>query len=152
MDWITTYASETQLQQTVNALAQCNDRTARFGLSLTAREMEELAWERFAALRAVGRVEFGGGILPALIDAFCDSAYLQQTAYAETICTLQEIFYAQKGACWLSDAELLVAMRRVYDELAGGDAAFLADVPPVALRRIAAGGSLRGTGLERGDG
>ena len=74
MDWITTYASETQLQQTVNALAQCNDRTARFGLSLTARE------------------------------------------------------------------------------LAGGDAAFLADVPPEALRRIAAGGSLRGTGLERGDG
>ena len=130
MDWITTYASETQLQQTVNALAQCNDRTARFGLSLTAREMEELAWERFAALRAAGRVEFGGGILPALIDAFCDSAYLQQTAYAETICTLQEIFYAQKG----------------------GDAAFLADVPPEALRRIAAGGSLRGTGLERGDG
>ena len=41
MDWITTYASETQLQQTVNALAQCNDRTARFGLSLTAREMVE---------------------------------------------------------------------------------------------------------------
>lgn len=55
MDWITIYASETQLQQTVNALAQCNDKTARFGLSLTAREIDELARNRFAFVCAWGR-------------------------------------------------------------------------------------------------
>ena len=87
--------------------------------------------------------------LPALLHKN-DSVTSRQ--FPDRLRTLQEIFYAQKGACGLSDAELLVAMRRVYDELAGGDAAFLADVPPEALRRIAAGGSLRGTGLERGDG
>ena len=44
------------------------------------------------------RVEFGEGIVPKIIYEFCDSNYIDQNNYVDTIIRLQEIFYLYKNA------------------------------------------------------
>lgn len=121
-------SSAAGLARTVEQLRGLNVRTARFGLTLTEEEMAALAAGRSKALRDAGRVELGDGMLPALAEAFCDSPYLQQTEYAGTLQTLQEIFYWFKTESrdrW-TDEELLALLRRAYDGKAGGAAEYLA--------------------------
>ena len=70
-----------QLEQEKKQLAcllDCNSKTAAYGLALTEADAKQLLSERKTALRQQERLEFGAGILPALIDAFCDSAYITQ--------------------------------------------------------------------------
>lgn len=108
--------------------ALCTQRLARFGLALCPRQMEALQAGRAAALRSTGRVELGSGILPQLIDAFCDSPWFTQENLTEELLTLQEIFYHWKneaGDC-VPDDELLTFLRRVYEEKAHGAAEYLA--------------------------
>ena len=121
--------------ETVRSLAACNARTARFGLTLTAAETAALAEGRVRALRDTGRVEFGGGILPRLVLAFCDSPYLEQTTYADTLLTLQETFYAFKNEFKdrMSDESLLKLLRRAFDDRAHGAAELLAGLTPLEL-------------------
>lgn len=82
---------------------------------------------RDASLRDSGRVEFGGGILPAVIYAFCDSPYMNQAEYADSLAQLQEIFYLYKSEALdlLTDEELLSFMRRHFDETCYGDIEYL---------------------------
>ena len=123
-----------QLAQTEQALAVCNETSARFGLCLSPQEIRALAQHRFAALQSAGRLELSGaGVLPVLIDAFCDSPYLAPSDYAQTLDALQEQFYAFKNDCEaLSDEELARAMRLVFDRV-GGDLKVLADADRTAL-------------------
>ena len=74
--------------------------------------MERLAASRFSALKKTGRIEFGEGILPKLIQRFLDSPYLIQNTYEETLTQLQELFYELKNETkeHLSDDELLTAI------------------------------------------
>ena len=55
---------------------EANGYTAKFGLSLTDQEAALLLRERKDILKNQERVEFGKGILPKLIYAFCDSPYI----------------------------------------------------------------------------
>jgi len=124
-----------QLARMEQALAACNAKTARFGLTLSPEQIAALAAGRTQALRNTGRVEFGEGILPRLVLAFCDSPYLYQEDYAETMLTLQEIFYNFKNEFQerLSDDGLLRLLRRAFDERAHGAAEYLAGLSPVEL-------------------
>lgn len=72
-------------------------------------------------------MEFGEGILPKIIFAFCDSAYIDQENYAETIARLQEIFYTFKNETLdeITDDELLEFMREQYEEKCCGDTEYL---------------------------
>ena len=106
----------------------CIRRLERFGLALTREALETLQMGRAAALRAAGRVEMGSGILPQLVDAFCDSPDLTQENLTEELLALQEIFYhwkSEAGDC-APDHELLTFLRRAYDEKGRGGAEGLA--------------------------
>ena len=94
MEWILMPVSPPE--ETVRALAACNQRTERFGLTLSPRQMAALASGRREALRSTGRVEFGEGILPRLIHQFCDSPYVDSETWAETLEELQGLFYCFK--------------------------------------------------------
>ena len=83
-------------KQALEELKDCNSLTLKYGLSLSEQQMEELIEKRFEALRANGRIEFGQGILKKLIYEFCDSPYLMQENYQETLMELQDIFYFYK--------------------------------------------------------
>jgi hypothetical protein len=109
-------------------LRDCNGFTGQFGLSLREEQIQSLVARRFGALRDTGRVEFGGGILPKLIYAFCDSPYISQETYEDTITELQDLFYYYKNESEdrLSDDELISFMKTVFDGRAQGSLDYLA--------------------------
>jgi len=132
-----------QVHAAQQELLACNGRTAPYGLTLTLTDIEELAQGHIDALRSAGRVEFGGGVLQKLVDAFCDSPYLTQDNYAQALSELQEIFYYYKGESMerLSDDDLIGAMKEVFDGRAQGSLEYLAGTSLEELCRRARGGS-----------
>lgn len=120
-------------------LRECNAYSGRFGLTLRENEIAELTESRAEVLRAAGRIEFGGGILPKLIRAICDSPFIEQENYADVLAELQEIFYHFKNETRdrLTDDELIKLMVRVFNGRAQGSAEYLAGLTAEALARIA---------------
>lgn len=82
-----------QLTAAHQEVRECNGYSQKFGLTLSEPEITELVACRAEALRASGRIEFGGGILPKLIRAFCDSPYIEQENYAAALAELQKAFF-----------------------------------------------------------
>ncbi|MGN0659030.1 MAG: DUF6323 family protein [Emergencia sp.] len=117
---------ETQRKDREQLLA-CNQMTQDWGLQLTEEDAAALAAARQTALEGSGRIEFDGGIMPELIRTFCDSPYLQQDSYAQTLGLLQEAFYQCKSEAMelLTDRELLDFMREYFDDPCRGDAEYL---------------------------
>ncbi len=118
-----------QQKQEITKVLECNDKSSRFGLILSEEEAKGLIVSRRDTLKEQRRVEFGGGILPNLIDAFCDSEFMQQDTYAETLTELQELFYLYKNESrdLMTDDELMAVMRELYDTVCFGSVEYLAD-------------------------
>lgn len=123
MDWLEVMSQKNQIQKVM----QTNQYTERFGLVLSEEEANLLVQERSSSLRQEQRIEFGEGILPKLIFQFCDSPYLSQDNYMESIIRLQEIFYLYKNESLddLSDDELLDYMKEKFDGVCQGDFEYL---------------------------
>ena len=123
MDRLEVMSQKNQIQKVM----QTNQYTERFGLVLSEEEANFLVQERSSSLRQEQRVEFGEGILPKLIFQFCDSPYLSQDNYVESILRLQEIFYLYKNESLddLSDDELLDYMKEKFDGVCQGDFEYL---------------------------
>ena len=131
----------------------CNEFTGRFGLVLSDREIEELVECRAEILKNTGRVEFGGGILPKLIYAFCDSPYIEQENYEDTLAELQEAFYYYKNEAMeaYSDDELIEYMVSVFNRRAHGSAQYLIETSLESLCRYARKGYDKRSVGEAGD-
>lgn len=114
---LTLFNSKLVNAKALNEVIVCNNFTAPYGLVLTEAQALELVKTRSDALRANGRIEFGGGIIDKIIKAFCDSNYLSEDNYAETISELVEIFYYYKNEMLdvLSDDELIELMKKYYN-------------------------------------
>lgn len=121
-------------------LAVCNEATAKYGLRLTEQQMIGLVERRTEALRATGRVEFGRGVVRELVRGFCDSPYLSQENYEDTIADVQDVFYRSKedaevdGGEPMADDDLVEALRYAFDHEAAGSTEALADMPIATLR------------------
>jgi len=128
-----------QMFMAVNELRECNELTARFGLTLSETQIQNLAESRFNALRDTGRVEFGEGILKKLIAAFCDSPYLTQENFEDTITELQDSFYYFKNESMdrFSDDELIEFMNTVFNGRAQGSLDYLSGTSLEELCRYA---------------
>ncbi|NLI53789.1 MAG: hypothetical protein GX417_05615 [Clostridiales bacterium] len=102
-------------------LRAVNAVSARFGLTLSEDAMQELAHARTRALIDHGRVELGESAVRAVIEGFCDSPFLLQEDYEETLAELVDAFYYFKNACGdqIADDELILAMRERYDAYDG---------------------------------
>lgn len=116
-----------QQKKELERVLECNKKTERYGLILTQDEARNLMVSRKESLTESQRVEFGGGVLPKIIDAFCDSQYINQDNYADILSELQEIFYDYKNETQdeLTDDELIKFMRKQYDEICFGDMEYL---------------------------
>ena len=125
-----------QPKETMRVLMDMNRRTTRYGLTLTQEQMEALADSQVRALRDTGRVELGNGILPRLIEAFCDSPNLHQADYAGTLETLQTVFYRVKNETGdlTPDEDILRLLRQAFDR-AGGSTDYLAGYSLAELAR-----------------
>ncbi|MEL7603139.1 MAG: DUF6323 family protein [Bacillota bacterium] len=116
------------LRSEMAQLAACNDFTVKYGLMLSESQLQRLEEARRETLRVNGRVEFGGGVLKKLIYAFCDSPYVQQQGWEDTLAELQDIFYTFKNEAddRLSDDELIEFMKKTFDGVAQGSLDYLA--------------------------
>ena len=125
-----------QPQEPIQALAAANRQTARYGLTLTPEQMTALAESRTRALLDTGRVELGAGILPRLVETFCDSPHLHQAEYAAALEALQSIFYRCKNEAGdlTPDEDILRLLRRAFDK-AGGSTDYLEGCPFAELVR-----------------
>lgn len=110
-----------------NEIRKTNEYTCQYGLCLTEEDIQELVLERRECLTEQQRVEFGKGVLDKIIFAFCDSRYIYQKNYVETIAKLQEIFYLYKNESMdiLTDEELLTLMRDAFDGKCQGSLEYL---------------------------
>ncbi len=118
-----------QQKQELARVLECNKKTEQFGLVLSEDEANNLMLSRKASLVNSQRVEFGEGILPKIIYYFCDSQYINQDTYADTLDQLQEIFYQYKNETKdeITDDELLDFMRKQFEEVCFGDLDYLSN-------------------------
>ena len=122
-DWMILLQQQNQLAKVL----ETNQTTAQFGLSLTAQDAELILEERKNVLKEQKRVEFGQGIIPKIIFEFCDSDYIDQNNYVDTIVRLQEIFYLYKNEMQdeITDDELLHLMKEQFEKICFGDLDYL---------------------------
>lgn len=122
-NWIAFLQQETQLAEVI----ETNRLTGQFGLVLSEQDAKLILEERRNTLREQKRVEFGSGMTVRIIEAFCDSDFINQDNYVELIIRLQEIFYLYKNEMMdeISDDELLHFMREQFDQTCFGDPDYL---------------------------
>ena len=131
-----------QLSAAKEEIRRCNDLNQIYGLTLTESDITELVELRGNALRSTGRVEFGGGILPKLIRAFCKSPYVNPYNYATTLAELQDAFYYFKNESEdrFSDDELIEFMANIFNGQAHGSTEVLTSISLEELCRWARNG------------
>lgn len=131
-----------QLEAAKEEIRCCNELNHLHGLNLTEADITELVELRGRALRQTGRIEFGGGVLPKLIRAFCKSPYVDAYNYAATLGDLQDAFYYFKNESGdlFSDDELIEFMERVFNGQAHGSAEVLTTISLEELCRWARNG------------
>lgn len=114
-------ANISRREDTVGALEALDRKMEPLGLRLTKEECLALAEGRERALRDTGRVEFGGGILPALAEVLADSPYLDPVEWAETLMEGQLLFYHWKTEVGdlVPDRALLAFLRKAFDHARG---------------------------------
>ena len=83
--------------------------------------------EKSESLKEQKRIEYGESILPKIIYEFCDSDYISQRNYVETIGRLQDIFFLYKNEMMdeISDDELLHFMKEQFETVCYGDLEYL---------------------------
>lgn len=115
LNTLSTRAAEAQL-------LSLNEKSEQYGLSLTPADAAALMQTRSQALSATGRVEIGAATVGKLAEAFCDSCWINQRGYAETLHELVELFYEMKNETEdrVPDDELIAFMKDCYESRCGG--------------------------------
>lgn len=122
-DWMILLQDQNQLQKVMST----NQITEKYGLILSEQDAELILTERAEVLKEQKRVEFGEGIAVKIINEFCDSDYMDQNNYVQTIIRLQEIFYYYKNEMLdeITDDELLQFMKEQFENVCYGDLDYL---------------------------
>ena len=109
-------------KQIFNDISMCNEITSEYGLILHEEDVKEIIKTRNVALEKSGRIEFNGQIINKIITTFCDSPYISQNNYSDTINELVEIFYNYKNETldYISDDELIEIMKEYFDSYCQG--------------------------------
>lgn len=142
-----------QTEAALQEVRSCVPLCEQFGLTLTETDIRELVQAREQALADTGRVEFGGGVMPALIRAFCDSPFVDRENWVETLASLQASFYYYKGEAGerFTDGELIEFMQKVFSGRAQGSAEYLTGTSLEELCRYARQGWDAAAGKDAGD-
>lgn len=142
-----------QNQTALKQIQECNAYTKQFGIVITKEDAQVLVQERNTILKEQERVEFGESILPKILFTFCDSPYLYQDNYLESIGRLQEIFYFYKNESFddVSDDELLEIMKEYFDGECQGSLDYLEETCLDAFARKIRKGTIRFMGRKHKD-
>ena len=121
--WLDGLKTALPIEKAAESIMKTNEYTEKFGLVLTEDQALRLCAARAETLKREGRVEFGKSAVDALILAFCDSPFVSNSDYEDTLHELIRIFYEYKNETGdlISDELLIAAMREFYDGSCRGD-------------------------------
>lgn len=104
-------------------LALLNDYTAQYGIVLSEKDCTDIAECRSELLTENERIEIGTGAVKRIIEEFCDSGYVNQQNFTDTVEGLLECFYAIKTETEdrIDDESVLNFLKNVFENDAGGD-------------------------------
>ena len=104
-------------KQVFDEIIKTNEFSKDYCLNLSIMDVEEIIKTRNTALKMSGRIEFNGEIITKIIKKFCDSPYISQYNYSDTINELVEIFYNYKNETMdmIGDEELIDIMKNYFD-------------------------------------
>ena len=122
-DWMILLQQQNQLSKMIEA----NQTTKQYGLMLSEQDAKLILKSQRYALKQEERIEFGEGVIPKIIYEFCDSDFIDQNNYVETMIRLQEIFYLYKNEMHdeITDDELLHFMKEQFESICFGDLDYL---------------------------
>ena len=120
----------------ITNIKKCNEYTSKYGLVLSDNQISNLLERRKETLKETGRIEFREGIIDKLIKEFCDSPYINQENYAETLYELIEMFYEYKNETMdlITDDELIEFMKKSFDGICQGDLEYLSGTVMYRMR------------------
>ena len=126
----------------MDEVAKYNEIIVGYGLKLTEQDLQYLATQRKLSLQWSNRIEFGEGILKELVFRFCDSPYVDQYNFVETMEQLQDVFYEYKNefAEEIPDDELLDYMEEAFNGICQGTVEFMEDTVLEVIARRERGG------------
>ena len=114
-------------QKEISKIIECNEFLEKYGLKITPEDVKVIVEKRNEALKKSGRIETSNEIVSRLIKEFCDSSYISNENFLETINELIEAFYYYKTETKnkISDEELIKFMREHYEKTVNGDVSYL---------------------------
>ncbi len=117
-------------------IKKCNEYTNKYGLILSDNQISNLLERRKETLKETGRIELREGIIDKLIEKFCDSPYINQENYAETLYELIDIFYEYKNETMdlITDDELIEFMKKSFDGICQGNLEYLSGTVMYRMR------------------
>lgn len=123
------------------SLTATNHYSVQFGVYLSKTDITQLLKSHVDILKDEERLELGESILSKLVFAFCDSAYIYQDNYADTLDHLQKIFYHYKNDLldMYTDDELVEMMAIEYNTTCQGSLEYLEETILDKIARKARG-------------
>lgn len=134
----------TDIQTTADKILTCNKETEKYGLVFTKQQALALSQTHINALKENKRIAFNGGIVDRLILAFCDSSYISENDYEDTIHDLISLFYDVKNNTWetISDNDLIAFMKNAFDTYCYGSIELLSETALRLCEHIHCGKSI----------
>ncbi len=115
--------SDVQNTYIANQLLALNKTTKQSGIVLTKSDCAEIAQCRGELLVQTERIEVGAGAVSKIIEMFCDSGYVDQRTFKDTVNALLECFYEIKTQTDdnLDDEAVLGFLLYMFENEVGGD-------------------------------
>lgn len=131
-------------RQVTDKILSCNEETKKYGLLLTKHQALALTQTRTTALHENKRIEFGSSIVDKLILAVCDSPYMTQEIYEDTLHEMIQLFYDLKNNTWdrVSDQDLIDFMKSAFNGCCRGSMELLIEKSMQLIKHIHGGGKM----------
>lgn len=115
--------AELEKRYVAKELMLLGEKTSEYGITLSEKDCTDIAECRYESLKENERIEVGIGAVREIIEAFCDSGYVNQLNFRETVEGLLECFYMIKTETEdrVSDEEVLDFLKYLFEYEAGGD-------------------------------
>lgn len=115
--------SEVHNRYIAKELSTLNKHTEQYGIVLSSKDCTDIAECRSELLVENERIEVGAGAVRKIIEEFCDSGFVNQQNFRDTVEGLLECFYTIKTETedQVDDDTVLAFLKYVYENDAGGD-------------------------------
>ena len=112
-----------------NALTELNGVISEYGLFLSVKQVNELAFAVQKSLRESDRIEIGSGIMPVIAEEFSSSVFINQENYVSVLEEIISIFFKVKTAVCdnISDKNLVRLIKDYYENKAFGSVELMSE-------------------------